>query len=350
MAAKIIIVTGIPGSGSKDFCTRYPVDKKRVKIYQTGDMILEMAQDYSKSGIPKENLLNLQPDMLANLRDKAFTQLSHEIEKEKDNYDLIFIDTHAQFFWNNVYHNAYDWKHLDNISADMFVTIIDKPSNIKERQLRGPAGRSQNTNLRDLLLWQNIEVNVTDGWASKYRKPMYIFSSKQRPEIIDSLLESSFLIYSSFPMTDADPVSTSRIENFKRKLKDLGNELIGHEIPLLDPADIDIEMGEGLNEIDRKTIDDQTVHRDLNWDIVQATHVVAYYPNDTVNLSKGVGDECTRANETGKYVFVICPRARLSPFMDIAQKVFRDEEDFFIFFREHLTKVLPGFKRKNEGN
>jgi len=350
MVAKIIMVTGIPGSGSRNFCERYPVGNKKVKIYQTSDMILEMAQDYSRSGIPKENLLNLQPDMLANLRDKAFVKLTGEIEREKDNYDLIFIDTHAQFFWNNVYYNAYDWRHLDNISADMFVTIIDKPSNIKKNQLEGPTGRSQNHDLRDLLLWQNIEANVTEGWASKYGKPMYIFSSKQKPEIIDSLLNSSFLIYSSFPMTDADPVSVAKINNFKKRLRELGHELMGREIPLLDPADIDIETGEGLGEKEREAIDDQTVHRDLNWDIVQSTHVVAYYPNDSVDLSKGVSDECTRANETGKYVFVICPRARLSPFMDIAHKVFRDEEEFFVFFKEHLTKVLPGFRRDHEIN
>ncbi|MBU2577021.1 MAG: AAA family ATPase [Nanoarchaeota archaeon] len=345
MVAKIIVVTGIPGSGSKAFCLGYPGTRKSVKVYRTGDMILEMAQDYSRSGIPKENLLNLQPDMLANLRDKAFEKLTREIKLERENYDLIFIDTHAQFFWNNVYQNAYDWKHLNNIAADMFVTIIDKPSSIRARQLEGPTGRSQNHDLRDLLLWQNIEVNVTEGWASKYGKPFYVFSSKQNPEDIDALLENSFMIYSSFPMTDADPVATLKINNFKRRLRDVRKEIDGYATPLLDPADIDIERGDELSEKERQAIDDQTVHRDLNWDITQVTHVVAYYPNDKVDLSKGVSDECTRANETGKYVFVICPRARVSPFMDIAHKVFKDEEEFFTFFKEHVRNTLNHFRR-----
>jgi adenylate kinase len=345
MTAKIIVVTGIPGSGSKAFCKGYPGDGKRVKFYATGDIILEMAQAYSGPGIPKENLLNLQPDMLANLRDKAFEKLTEEINREKDNYDLIFIDTHAQFFWNNVYLNAYDWKHLNNIQADMFITVIDKPSSIRERQLESPTGRSQDHDLRDLLLWQNIEANVTQGWADKFEKPFYVFSSNHSAKDIDPLLENSFLIYSSFPMTDADPVATSKINNFKQKLRDLRKTIDGYETPLLDPAEIDIETGEGLGPKERVAIDDQTVHRDLNWDIFQATHVVAYYPDDKVDLSKGVSDECTRALETGKYVFVICPRARLSPFMDIAHKVFRDEDEFFVFFREHLKKVLGNFRR-----
>jgi len=42
---------------------------------------------------------------------------------------------------------------------------------------------------------------------------------------------------------------------------------------------------------------------------------------------------------------VICPRERLSPFMDIAHKVFRDEEDFFVFFKEHMRNALDYFKR-----
>ena len=348
MVAKIIVVTGIPGSGSKSFCLSYPEGNKRVKVYRTGDMILEMAQAYSGPGIPKENLLNLQPDMLANLRDKAFEKLTDEIKRDEGNYDLIFIDTHAQFFWNNVYHNAYDWKHLNNISADMFITIIDKPSSIRARQLENPTGRSQDHDLRDLLLWQNIEVNMTQGWASKYEKPFYVFSSNHHPKDIDALLENSFLIYSSFPMTDADPVATSKINNFKEKLRELRKTIDGHETPLLDPADIDIETGAELSPREREAIDDQTVHRDLNWDIVQATHVVAYYPNDKVDLSKGVSDECTRALETGKYVFVICPRARLSPFMDIAHKVFRDEDEFFVFFREHMKKTLNSFRRDKD--
>ena len=345
MVAKIIVVTGIPGSGSKRFCQGYEANGKKAKIYATGDMILEMAQDYSGPGIPKENLLNLQPDMLANLRDKAFEKLTEEIEREKNNYDIIFIDTHAQFFWNNVYLNAYDWKHLNNIDADMFITIIDKPSSIRARQLEKPIGRSQDHDLRDLLLWQNIEANVTQGWADKFEKPFYVFSSNHRPKDIDALLDNSFLIYSSFPMTDADPVATSKINNFKQKLRELRKTIDGHETPLLDPAEIDIETGEGLGPKERVAIDDQTVHRDLNWDIFQATHVVAYYPDDKVDLSKGVSDECTRALETGKYVFVICPRARLSPFMDIAHKVFRDEDEFFVFFREHMKKTLNDFRR-----
>jgi len=346
MPAKIIIVTGISGSGSNDFCARYPTDKKKVKIYRTGDMLYEFAQEYSSIPVPKENLLNLRPDMLANLRDRVFKTIIDNLERDRKEYDIIFIDAHAQFFWNNVFENACDWNHLNKIPMDMFITIINKPSVIKENQLKRAMGRAQKHDLRDLLLWQNVEVNVVKGWAANYQKPMYVFSAKQNPIIIDALLENLFLVYSSFPMTEASGEAVQKINNFKERLRNLRKEIDGHETPVIDPADIDVELEEGISKAEKEAIDEQTVHRDLNWDIGQSTHVVAYYPASEVNLSKGVSDECTRARETGKYVFVIIPRAHLSPFMDIAHKVFRDEEEFFSFFKEHMRQLLDSFKRK----
>ncbi|MDD5191762.1 MAG: AAA family ATPase [Candidatus Nanoarchaeia archaeon] len=346
MPAKIIIVTGISGSGSRNFCARYNPLGKKVKRYHTGDMLFELAQKYSSTPVLKENLLNLRPDILESLRDNAFEMLVKNLEEEKKDYDIIFIDTHAQFFWNDVYQNAYNWKYLKQINADMFVTIIDKPSAIKEKQLKTPHGRAQTHDLRDLLLWQNVEVNVTLGWALNYEKPAYVFSSKQNPEIINSLLDNKFLIYSSFPMTDAGGEAWNRINTFKEKLRNIEKEIDGIETPIIDPADIDVETGSELGEREREAINRQTVHRDLNWDIAQSTHVIAYYPDDKISLSKGVSDECTRALETGKYVYVVCPREKISPFMNIAHKVFRDEDEFLKFFKEHLKEILNNLKRK----
>jgi len=346
MTAKIIIITGISGSGSRAFCERYMNSGKKVKIYHTGDMVYFLAQNSEGPLIPKENLLNLHPEMLSSLRDKAFEVILENLESDKELFDRIIIDTHAEFFWNHVFQNAYDWKFLNKIPADMFVTIIDKPSKIRENQLQTSHGRSQDHDYRDILLWQNVEVNVTKGWASNYGKPMYVFSSKQNPQILDSLLENSFLIYSSFPMTDADPISTQKINNFKLKLRSLRKEIDEKETPIIDPADIDIETDANLSQKIKDTIGTQTVHRDLNWDITQATHVVAYYPDAKASISKGVSDECTKARQTGKFVFVICPRENISPFMEIAHKVFKTEEEFFTFFKEHLKSSLESFKRR----
>ena len=340
------MVTGISGSGSRDFCARYSRKGMKVKTYNTGDMVHELAQKYSQTPVSIENLLNLQPKMLSSLRDGAFEQIIDNLETEKNEYDRIFIDTHAQFLWNQVYTNAYDWKHLNQIPTDMFISIIDKPSSIKENQMQKPHGKTQDHDLRDLLRWQNVEVNMTQGWASLYGKPMYIFSSKQNPKIIDPLLENEFLIYSSFPMTDASPADTRKINNFKKKLRNMRKSIDSYETPVIDPADIDVETNPELTLKERIAIDRHTVHRDLNWDIGEATDVVAYYPNPEIDLSKGVGDECTRAFEDGKFVYVISPRARLSPFMFRATRLFKDENEFFKFFKPHMKESLEKLKRK----
>ena len=147
-------------------------------------------------------------------------------------------------------------------------------------------------------------------------------------------------------MTDASPERTQKIVNFKTRLKNLGKNINGIETPMMDPADIDIENDSNLSDRIKDTIAAQTVHRDLNWDIGQATHIVSYYPDDKIDLSKGVSDEDTRGLEDGKFVYVICPRKRKSPFMDIAHKVFSDEEEFFSFFEGHMKWALEYYARK----
>jgi len=347
--SKTIVVTGISGSGSKEFCNQYSKIKgeegEKVRVYHTGDMIYQLAKQ-AYSSLPKQNLLNLHPSMLANLRDSVFDTITDSLNSDRKNYDKIVIDTHAQFFWNHVYQNAYDWKYLSKIPADMFVTIIDKPSGIKEQQLTTEEGRAQKHDLRDLLLWQNIEANVTEGWAKNYGKPMYIFSRKQNPQVLDSLLENDFLIYSSFPMTDAASDANSKIVNFKARLRGLRTQIDGMETPVIDPADIDVETGNELTEPERKAIDAQTVHRDLYWDIRQSTHVVAFYPDEKISLSKGVSDELKEGMETGKFVYVIFPRERRSPFTNNVHGIFRNEDEFFEFFKEQMKTDLERFRRK----
>jgi adenylate kinase len=218
MPGETIIVTGISGSGSRDFCKKYQRDGRKVRVYHVGDMTAMLAQDSQMPPIPKQNLHNIHLTILNDKIREAYKSIQSQTESNQKGYDKILVDTHAQFFWNQVFFNA---GNPLRIPADLFITIIDKPSSIKERQLRNEYGRTQQHDLRDLLLWQNIEVNMTDQWARATKKPHYILSSKQNPDIIDSLLENYFLIYSSFPMTDAESKANSKIVAFKNRLREL---------------------------------------------------------------------------------------------------------------------------------
>ena len=174
---------------------------------------------------------------------------------------------------------------------------------------------------------------------------MYVLPSRQEPETIESLLGNSFLIYFQMPMTEASGEANKKISEFKENLLNIGRKINKLPTPVIDPRNIDIETGEGLSEKIQKTIRRQTVHRDLNWYIPQATDVIAFYPKGT-NISKGVSDESTRGFETGKNAFVIFPKQETSPFMDIAKRVFKNEQEFFEFFPDYMKKTLKLYKRR----
>ena len=348
MDSKKIVVTGIPGSGSTEFCQKYmqaDPDRLRVQNYHLGDMLLGMAQETpQKPSVPAENLLNLQPELLASLGDRVFDATLASLAEKKNFFDRSTIDMHAQFFWNDVFFNAYDWRHLARLKADLFLTLIEKPSTVRERQTATIQGLFQCHDLRDLLLWQNSEVNITQGWASSFSQPHYVLPGRQDPLIIESLLHSAFLIYFQMPMTEASSEADDLITAFKKKLLDVGRRLTGLPTPLIDPRTIDIESGAGVSPREERAIRLQTIHRDLNWYIAEASDQVAYYPPGTA-LSKGVSDETTRGFETGKNVFVIYPSNRTSPFMDIATRVFSSEEEFFDFFPFYMERRIKTLNR-----
>jgi len=341
---KTIIVTGISGSGTKEFCKKYDEkNDKKTKIYHTGDMIEEMAWTINQT--PPENLLNLDPQELSHLRDNVFQKILKDISINNHLYERIIIDTHAQFFWDNSFDNAFNLKHLKKINPDLFITIIDRPSAIKENQQKSAQGQSQNHSIKELLYWQNIEVNITKSWAELNEKPMYVLPSRQEPEIIDSLLENSFLIYFSMPMTDADPEAKLLISHFKEKLLNIGRNINGLPTPIVDPRHIDLESDKNL---DKETIlinEHQTVHRDLNWYIPQSTHIIICYPPES-HISLGVSHEQIRAHESGKHVFIVNPKERLSPFILKSHILFKTGDEFFQFFPEHMKKTLEFYKRK----
>ncbi|MDO8516708.1 MAG: AAA family ATPase [Nanoarchaeota archaeon] len=345
MRTKTITITGISGANTKEFCAKYAQERENVKVYSTSDLIYKLAQNIPpEPPFLNENLLNLNPKFLNSLRDLAFDNMIDDIRKEKENYKRIVIDTHAQFFWNDVFHNAYNWRYLNEIDSDLFITLIDKPSSIKQRQLETEKGRIQEYDFRDLLLWQNMEINVTKGWAENLKKPMYILPNKQNPQIIENLLDNHFLIYFQMPMTEASSEANDMISQFKEKVLQVGKDLNKLPTPLIDPRDIDMEQGSGLSNKIERTIRRHTVHRDLNWYISEATDLIAFYPPGT-NISIGVSYETKEGFETGKNAFVVFPKENTSPFMDAATKVFRTEEEFFDFFPNYMKKRIERFKR-----
>jgi adenylate kinase len=342
---KVLAITGIPGVGTSDFCDRYSaIPGLKTKVYSTADLMYESANRILGSRIPLENLLNLSEPLRKAILDRAFDHVVDRLPEDRKAYDSILIDTHAQFMWNDVLWDANDWSHLSDVGADMYLNLIDKPSSIKARQLGSTLGRREDHDLRSLLLWQDAEVNITKGWASNYRKPMYVLPSAQDPLTVEALLKSAFLIYYQMPMTDASSKENDQISAFKARILETGKEIYGLPTPLIDPRDIDIETGAELSESEKRAIRIQTVHRDMDWYIGEVTTLVAFYP-EGAPLSKGVSDESTRGHETGKDAFIIYSKEFTSPFMDLSKGVFRSADEFLTFFPEYMRRSVEFHKR-----
>jgi len=62
---------------------------------------------------------------------------------------------------------------------------------------------------------------------------------------------------------------------------------------------------------------------------------------DSNEASKAIEDVYRR----GKNIFVVYPSSHISPFMDIATKVFSSETEFFEFFPKYLRKRIKSLQR-----
>jgi adenylate kinase len=349
MTAKVIVVTGISGSGSKEFCKRY-AQRPNSYVYNTGGMMENFALEALRREIPRANFLNLHPDSLSLLEFGVYRKIANDLKSGvKDRYDRIIIDAHAMFKWNSTYRESLKEYMLEDINPNLFITIIDKPSSVKERQLQTEQGRAQNHDLAQLLEWMQHEAIASERMARLSDVSHCVFSSKQNPESVESLLGNKFLIYSSFPMTNASPEATAKIVEFKATLREMGKRLglSNFETPVIDPADIDIETGAGLENKERDAIGRYTILRDLEWDVGRATHIIAYYPDAETDLSAGVTHECVRALETGKNVYLITPREKISPFLESsAIKKFKTRAAFLEFFDVKFKEDWANLARK----
>jgi len=351
---KTIIVTGIPGAGTKQFCERYKADTEgighNVQIYNAADYLLDASQrgpTFPPIGV--KGILNMHPETLAAYRKTAFSNMYSDMKSRRNSQvDRHIIDMHAVMDWNKTTTLAWEYDTLHRFNADMYVSVIDKPSSVRANQ-RGTPHEAQNHGLDSLLYWMNNEVNMTEVFGQMTKKPVYILPVKQPGFTVESLLENYFLMYYQMSMTDATEEGYRRVSEFKAEIERLGAEINGLPTPIIDPRHIDIEPLDGLPQNEVDAINHQTTHRDLVWYIGKATDQVALYP-EGAKLSVGVSQETMRGHETGNETFVIYkPKSdridARSPFFEISERVFDNDQQFLEFFPEYYARRLEELKR-----
>lgn len=339
----LLITTSISGSGRKEYLQSFEEyakrHKKRVKIYYVGDMLFEQAK---RIGIPitAENVLNTNPFVLNSLRSAVFESIHMTLPADLRKNDAVILSIHSFFYWKKIFTRAYDRFYLGHFNADMFVTFIDDAVDIKTRLDAKDQWKPEKLTIQELLLWQNVEAEVTSSWADMYLKPFFVVPVRQP---ISTLYKMLFCperepIYVSMPITHLqDKKDQKRVDKFVDELNKY--------FTVFDPRVVEKTSGPGVVRFKapkNPIFYNQIVNRDLYWLVKQSKKIIAFFPK--IVSSPGVINELREAHETNKNVWVIYPGKSGSPFLTyFSDKVFSTEKDFFRFlkkkykpFKDHL--------------
>lgn len=315
---------------------------KSVKIYNVGQMIFEQAIKIGVT-LTAENVLNTNPQVLNSLRSAVFESILSSLKKDLKTYDAVFINLHAFFLWKKIFTKAYDRFYPAQFNADVFVTFIHDAHAIKKELDSRKQWKPEKLTIEEILLWQNIEVEVTSSWADMNLKPFYVIPTKQPISGLYRLIlcPSQEPVYISMPITHLrQKKMQSRVDKFVEKLNKY--------FVVFDPRSVEAGGGPpGVVKLNKKGNQNpifytQIVNRDLYWLIRQSKKVIAFFPK--VVSSPGVINELREAHETNKTVWVIHPGGEGSPFITyFCDRVFNNEKEFFSFlkrnykpFKDHL--------------
>lgn len=334
----LAIVTAISGSGRKEYLKEFETYAKklgkRVKIYYLGEMLFEQAAK-TNINITKENILNTNPHTLAALRAAVFEKILGELPENQKKYDAILLSVHSFFYWRRAFHRAYDRFYLAQSNPEVYFTLIGNEKTIKKELDGRKQWQRERLTIREISLWQNVEVETTASWADIMKKPFYVFATGQPLGTLYKLLFMPHLepVYISMPMTHLGG-DKKRIEEWAKKLEEY--------FVVFDPRTHEIGPTQFYGRSDT-TVSNQTVKRDLHWLIHESKKIIALFPK--VVASPGVINELREAHETNKEVWLIYPEKQGSPFISYYyDRIFRNEKEFFAFLR----KEYKGIKKFTE--
>ena len=327
----IILTTGISGCGGKEyikeFCEFASARGKTVKLYNIGEMMFEHA---SSAGIPitQKNVLNTNPNVLNSLRGAALEKVLSSFNTNGKDSDLTIIFMHASFLWKKIFIRAYEKYYIDKINPDIVITFIDDSMSIKQKLDGREQWDDEQLTEDEILLWENVEVEMSASFAEFEKKPFYVIPVKHPSDLLYKLIFHPRMepVYVSIPMTHSSPESSKKIDDFIKKLN--------RYFSVFDPRTIEINVDATVKD---KTIYYQTINRDLYWLIKQSKKVIGYFPE--IVASSGVINELREGYETNKDVWLIFPSKKRSPFTDyFTTKLFENENEFFDFIRKYLKE------------
>ena len=343
-----VVLTGQVGLDKKDFVERVAALARKngrdVATFHVGDRMYAEAPD-----VVRGKILDLPRSRLDLLRRSVFKDLLALADKT----EALIVNTHATFRWKHGLFHAYDYDHMRELDADLYVTLVDNLDAVHERLERE---HDVNHTLKDIMVWREEEIVVTESLAEALRGygHAYILARGNEDDTVKSLYRLMFephrkRVYPSFPMTHVMdmPEVLADIDAFR--------DVLSEHFITFDPGDVDekrmlFEAGEATKRGEQSIvievngrqvefsvaevtqvagdIDGQIYARDFKL-IDQSDMIVSYVPelrDGKPGLSSGVERELQHAWEGTKQVFVVWkPKCEPSPFItETATAVFPD--------------------------
>ena len=324
----LVIATSISGSRRKEHLNNLEEYAKKlgkkVKVYHVGQMLFEHAKKVGVHLTP-ENVLNTNPSVISAIRGAVFENILANLPKDRKANDVVIISIHSIFLWKKRFMRAYDRFYLNKLNPDMFVTLFNRATDILKVLNSRKQWKPQKLNLHEILLWQNVEVEMTASWAEIDRKPFYVVSTLQPTNTLYRLIFEPWVepVYVCMPITHLKKKSDQ--EKVERFVKELEKYFV-----VFNPLKLDIILGKKFDLASYH----HTVNQDLYWLIKQSKKIIAYFP--IVVSSPGVINELREAHETNKDVWLIFPSKTKSPFLVyFSSQIFESTNEFFKFLKQY---------------
>jgi len=327
----LIIATSVSGSGRKEYLnelTDYAKKfGKKIKIYHVGQMLFEHAKNVGIHLTP-ENILNANPSVIHAIRGAVSESILANLPKDRRENDVVIISIHSIFFWKDRFVRAYDRFYLNKLNPDMFVVLFNRATDILNTLNSRRQWKPQKLTLHEILLWQNIEVEMTASWAEIDRKPFYVISVLQPINTPYRLIFEPWIepVYVCMPITHLKKKSDQ--EKVRKFIEKLDKYFV-----VFNPLKVDIIEGKKFD----LAAYHHTVNQDLYLLIKQSKKVIAYFP--VIVSSPGVINELREAHETNKDVWLIFPSKTKSPFLVyFSSQIFESTEEFFKFLKRYTRE------------
>jgi len=353
----IIVVTGMVGVDKKSYlekvCQFAAERDKEVVLCNVGEEMYAEAPD-----IPPGKILDIPMKRLSSLRRSVFKDIIAKARKAPN----LIVNTHATFRWQHGLFPAVDFDQMRQLSADMYICLIDGVIALHRRLCDEHSIRHC---LKDLLVWREEEIIGTEMLCKgiNERVPFYCLARGADKETVEAFYRLVFdglskKAYLSFPMThvaDMEEVQ-GKINEFRRLMKQL--------FACFDPADLEESyllrcarraLQKGLDFVEVMALGQKTrldlnqvlqIEQDINSQIYardfmmieQSDMIISFIPtldDGRAAVSSGVERELQHAHEAAKEVYVIwTAKQRPSVFVtQTATKVFADVNSTVEFFK-----------------